>query len=225
MRFEDGIDDRYGSMLLDAVETIRRIGNSGHRETVDALESGACSIRVVPLDEIGCSGVTGLIDRHATNRRIAKQKVDMIDALAEVHITFSDWTFDIAGSRGVEGTLVHEGLHACDFARIIASFSEARDDPGALFDLSLYDLEHRAAHASAEYLVLAGKEDYLDEGRKLRLVGIDTYGRPFVDHEGIEARMRNDYKIGPQDHGGMMSKRLGLRTGGRIKNVLSYFGV
>jgi hypothetical protein len=223
MRFDNSVSEKHRAMVLDAVEAIRTIGNGQHLETVDALDAGDCEIRLVPLDQINCSGVTGLIDRRRTNRRIARGQIDEISALAEVHITFSDWTFETAGPRGVEGTLVHEGLHACDFARVISSLSKAGSDPDDAFDLTLYDLEHRAAVTSAEYLVLAGKDDYIEEGSQLGLVGIDENGQPFVDLEGIQRRMINDYKLTTEDHGGFMSKRLRLRRPGVFSQFIDIF--
>lgn len=222
MKFDTGVSKKYRQAVAEAVETILEKGNERHRATARALSDSDLLIRVVPLSEIGVSGVTGLIDGRETNRKIRREQISVGEALSEVYITFSNWTFDVAGQRGVEGTLVHEGLHACDFAEIIASLSsEGRE----FHDLSLYDLEHRAAITSAEYLVLIGKEDYVEEGRQLGLVGVDDTGRPFVDMAGIEARMRNDYKINSAENGGMMSERLGLRRQGRVAGLLSYLGI
>jgi hypothetical protein len=171
-------------------------------------------IAFTPLDKIKCSGVTGLNSTIGTNNRIQSEPIDLIDALGEVHITFADWTFDVAGQRGCQGTLVHEGLHACDFARIISTFSKADEDPLEVFDLSLYELEHRAAVASAEFLVLIGKEDYIDDGLKLSLLGLDGDNRPFVDMEGIKIRMQNGYGLNENEQGIMISRMLGIRPRG-----------
>ncbi len=198
-------------MLDAAVETILERGNETHRKTVNALVKGDTEIRLVPLDKIGCSGVTGLVNRPRTNRHIRAGRMGIIESFGEVHITFADWTFDTAGSRGVEGTLVHEGLHACDFAHIISSFSRAETDPLDIFDLSLYELERRAAVASGEYLSLIAAPDYIHEGQQLGLVTLDPAGTPRVDIAGIESRMQNGYGVNHLDQGVMISNLLRLR--------------
>ena len=210
-------------MVNDAVETILEKGNETHCRTIKALTRGDTEIRVVPIQKINVSGITGLIDRRRTNRAISDDPVSFYEALGHVHITFSDWTFDTAGPRGVEGTLVHEGLHACDFAEIISTFSRAETDPLDISDFSLYELERRAAVTSAEYLSLIGKEDYIHEGMQLGLVGLDPDGIPFVDIEGIESRMQNGYRVNPSDQGIMISRLLGIRPKGS-GGLLAFLG-
>jgi len=223
MIFHDNVSPRYRSMVEDAVAVILEKGNDTHRRTIKALTRGDVEIRVVPLSKINVSGITGLVSRRNTNRQINDEPISFYEALGHVHITFSDWTFDTAGSRGVEGTLVHEGLHAFDFAEIISSFSRAETDPLDIFDLSLYELERRAAVTSAEYLSLIGKEDYIDEGMQLGLVGLDPDGVPFVDIEGIESRMQNGYRVNASDQGIMISRLLGIRPKG-TGGLLAFLG-
>jgi hypothetical protein len=223
MIFHDAVSTEYRAAVHTAVDTIIERGNETHRRTVKSLARGDVEIRVVPLKKINVSGVTGLISRWRANRRINDEPMSFTESLGEVHITFSDWTFDVGGQRGVEGTLVHEGLHACDFAEIISSFSRAETDPLDIFDLSLYELERRAAVASAEYLSRIGKEDYVNEGMQLGLVGIDSDGRPFVDIEGIESRMQNGYRVNASDQGVMISRLLGIRPKG-TGGLLAFLG-
>jgi hypothetical protein len=213
MIFDSTVQSKYSDAINEAIEVILERGNDGHKETARNIRDSNVRINFVPLDEIKCSGVTGLNSMIETNKQIQSQTIDFADALGDVHITFSDWTFDVAGQRGCQGTLVHEGLHACDFARIISSFSKA-EDPLELYDLSLYELEHRAAVVSAEYLVLIGKEDYIDDGLKLNLVSLDADGKPFVDMEGIKTRMQDGYGLNENEQGIMISKMLGIRPRG-----------
>jgi hypothetical protein len=214
MIFDSTVQSKYSDAINEAIEVILDRGNDGHKETARNIRDSNVRINFVPLDEIKCSGVTGLNSMIETNKRIQSETIDFADALGDVHITFSDWTFDVAGQRGCQGTLVHEGLHACDFARIISSFSKADEDPLELYDLSLYELEHRAAVVSAEYLVLIGKEDYIDDGLKLNLVSLDASGKPFVDMEGIKTRMQDGYGLNEKEQGIMISKMLGIRPQG-----------
>jgi hypothetical protein len=214
MLFDKTVESKYRDAIEEAIDAILERGNDGHKLTARNIRESDVRINFVPLDEIKCSGVTGLNSMVATNNRIQSETIDLRDALSEVHITFSDWTFDVAGQRGCQGTLVHEGLHACDFARIISSFSKADEEPLDVYDLSLYELEHRAAVASAQYLVLIGKEDYIDDGLKLNLVSLDADGRPFVDTEGIKIRMQNGYGLNENEQGIIISRMLGIRPKG-----------
>jgi hypothetical protein len=214
MIFDSTVQSKYRDAINEAIGVILERGNDGHKETARNIRDSNVRINFVPLDEIKCSGVTGLNSMIETNKQIQSETIDFADALGDVHITFSDWTFDVAGQRGCQGTLVHEGLHACDFAHIISSFSKADEDPLELYDLSLYELEHRAAVVSAEYLVLIGKEDYIDDGLKLNLVSLDADGKPFVDMEGIKIRMQDGYGLNENEQGIMISKMLGIRPRG-----------
>lgn len=199
--------------MNEAVYTILEKGNKQHQHTARCVIESDLNIRFVPLDKIGCSGVTGVVSSRKTNRRINNEEIDLETALGEIYITFADWTFDVAGQRGCQGTLVHEGLHAVDFAHIISSFSKAESEPD-VFDLSLYELERRAAITSAEYLVRIGLPDFIDDGLKLSLVSLDGNGTPFVDMNGIETRMQNGYGLNAENQGTMMSKMLGLKKRG-----------
>jgi hypothetical protein len=214
MIFDPAVTQTYRTAIEEAIDVILDRGNDGHKETARCIRESNVRINFVPLDKIKCSGVTGLNSMIGTNRRIQREPMEFTDALGEVHITFADWTFDVAGQRGCQGTLVHEGLHACDFARIISSFSKSEEDPLELYDLSLYELERRAAVASAEYLVLIGKEDYVDDGLKLNLVALDVDNKPFVDMEGINIRMQNGYGLNENEQGIMISRMLGIRPRG-----------
>ena len=214
MLFADDVKTIYRDAIEEASLTILEKGNEGHRETARHMLESDVRIKFVPLDEIGCSGVTGVTSSRRTNRRIERETLDINEALGEVYITFADWTYDVAGQRGCQGTLVHEGLHAVDFARIISSFSKAEQHPEQVFDLSLYELEHRAAVASAEYLVLVGKEDFINDGLQLSLVSLDSDAKPFVDMDGINFRMQSGYGLNENEQAIMISRMLRLRPRG-----------
>jgi hypothetical protein len=98
-------------------------------------------IRVGPVSKINASGVTGLIDAGDTNDRIEDERLSLREAFDEIYIAIAEETIDTGGQRGCEGTFIHEGRHAFDFARTIESFSDADVNPLSLFDPTLYDLE------------------------------------------------------------------------------------
>ena len=211
MKFHRNVKPKYRDAINEALDTIIARGNTGHVETAREIAASDVEIRFVPLKKIGCSGVAGLKNPVLTNARIDNEEISFREALSEVYICFADWTFDTAGQRGCQGTLVHEGLHACDFARIISSFSNSQIDPLGITDLTLYELERRAAIASAEYLVLIGEPDYINEGQQLCLVNLDDTGKPCVDMPGIETRMQNGYGLNADNQGTMISEMVGIR--------------
>lgn len=223
MIFDDRVQPRYRDAIEEALQAILVRGNEGHVVTAQSILDSRLKIAFVPLAKIGCSGVTGVNNFLRANRRIETETLDPIEALSEVHITFADWTFDVAGQRGCQGTLVHEGLHACDFARIISTFSRAEEEPLEVFDLSLYELEHRAAVASAQYLELVGEPDYIDDGLKLNLLNLGTDGKPFVDMEAIKVRMKDGYGLDDTNQGVMISKMLRLKPRGSF-NLARFLG-
>jgi hypothetical protein len=224
MIFEESVQPKYRDAINEAIETIIVRGNPGHIETATCIRDSKVRIDFVPLKQIGCSGVTGCSSPRNTNRRIRQEPIDLTDALGEIYIKFADWTFDVAGQRGCQGTIVHEGLHACDFARVISSFSNAEIEPLEVYDPTLYELERRAAIASAEYLVLIGTPDFIDDGLKLGLVALEPDGRPFVDIEGIEQRMGDGYGVTAEAPGITMGKMLGLRQKGEPSRLAKFFG-
>jgi hypothetical protein len=178
--------------------------------------------RFGPPGGIGWSGVTGLIDNRKTNRRIDREPIEVEEAMGEIYIAFSDWCWDVAGQRGCQGTLVHEGLHAFDFARMISRFSKNEEGEENIYDLTLYELEKRAAQISADYLVRIGKPDFIDDGLKLNLVCMDAEGKPCVDKAGIEFRMQNGYGLDESNQGAKISDILGVkpRSGFSIRRFL-----
>lgn len=225
MIFDDKVERRYRDAIEEAAQTVLEKGNKQHRNTAKHCIESDLLIRFVPLDQIGCSGVTGLIDSRRTNKRIAAEELSIIESMAEAYITFADWTFDVAGQRGCQGTLVHEGLHALDFARIISSFSKSDIEPESIYDLSFYELERRAAITSADYLVRIGEPDYIDDGLKLNLVSLDAEGKPFADMAGIDIRMQNGYGLNSNNQGIMMSRMLRLRRKGEGFSFTKWLGI
>lgn len=210
MIFAENVKTEYREAIEEAVEVILEKGNKQQKNVARMASETALLIRFVPLAEINCSGVTGLIDNNKTNRRINDETIEVKEAMGEIYIAFSDWAYDVAGQRGCQGTLVHEGLHAFDFARMISEYSKNEADEENIYDLTLYELEKRAAEISADYLVRIGKPDYIDDGLKLSLVCLNDEGKPCVDNAGIELRMQNGYGLNELNQGAKISEILGV---------------
>ena len=115
--------------------------------------------------------------------------------------------------RGCEGTFVHEGRHAYDFARTIESFSNADVNPLSIFDPTLYELEWEAHKISGEYMLRIGRDEYIAEGLDLMILGRKEVAGPcYVDDAGICTRLQNSYGLDLKGNpGARASELLGLR--------------
>jgi hypothetical protein len=208
MKFEEGIEEKYRKAVEDAVDTIIEKGNDSHRTVAKAIRDSEMLIRVEPVSEVNASGVTGVINWWSTNRRIANEKLSVNEALAQIYIMIAKETID-AGPRGIEGTFVHEGRHAYDFAQVIASFSDSDLNPLSVFDPTMYELELAAHIAAGEYMLLVNKDEYIAEGLDLLILGRDGNGAAQLWDEGIKVRLRDGYNLTSElDRQGVLASEL-----------------
>lgn len=213
MRFEKGIAKKYRRSVEDAFRSILENGNDLQKSIAGKIVRSKMLVRVKPVSEINASGITGLIDPDSTNQRIANEILSLRDALGEVYIAIAEETIDTGGQRGCEGTFVHEGRHAYDFAQTIASFSDTETNPLSIFDPTLFELEWEAHRISGEYMLCINKDEYLHEGLHLMILGREAETGPcFVDNEGIARRLRESYGLERgTNEGPHASELLGLR--------------
>lgn len=213
MRFDRGIEVKYRRSVEDAFDAILSTGNDLHREIAGLILQSDMLVRVRPVKEVKASGVTGLIDRRDTNDKIEDASVGLLEALGEVYIAIAEETIDTGGQRGCEGTFVHEGRHAYDFARTIESLSMADVNPLSIFDPTLYELELEAHKISGDYMLCVGRDEYIEEGLGLMILGRkDPIAPCYVDDLGIHARLANSYGLDPvKNPGPRASELLGLR--------------
>ena len=213
MRLEGNIPQIYRRSVEHAFETIIERGTDEQRRVMKLILESDMQVRVQPVSKINASGITGLIDPGETNDKISDGRIGLLEALGEVYIAIAEETIDTGGQRGCEGTFVHEGRHAYDFARTIESFSEADVNPLSVFDPTLYELELEAHRTSGEYMLRVGADEYLLEGLQLMILGrTEETGACFVDHEGIHCRLRDSYGLTPDgNQGPLASQLLGLK--------------
>ncbi len=212
MKFDKGIQKKYRKSVEDAFDTILEKGTDEQRRVMKAIIDSKMLIRVKPVSEINASGVTGLIDAAATNHKIASERLGFREALGEVYIAIAKETIDTGGQRGCEGTFVHEGRHAYDFAQTIESFSDADVNPLSIFDPTLYDLEWEAHKTAGNYMLQVDRDDYLDEGLQLMILGREENGPCFVNDDGIRSRLSDSYGLTPEgNQGPLASELLGLK--------------
>jgi hypothetical protein len=201
VKFEEGIKPRYRKSIKDAIATIVERGNDLHRRLMNEIVASDMLFRVAPVAEVNASGRTGVTSIISTNLRLTRERMSLRDALGEVYIIFAEET--LASQRGCEGTLVHEGRHAYDFAQTLSSLSNADMNPLDVFNPSLYELEWEAHKTAGDYMICIGKQEYLDEGLQLMILGLGADGTCFVSDDGIKQRLRENYGLaldGEQGH-------------------------
>jgi len=188
-------------------------GNDLHRMIANHILKSDMLVRVRPVSEISASGITGLLDPAETNEKIAEERLGLREALGEVYIAIAEETIDTGGQRGCEGTFVHEGRHAYDFARVIESYSDADVNPLSIFDPTLYELELEAHKISGDYMLCIDRPEYIDEGLGLMILGRKTEIEPcYVDDTGIHKRLCDSYGLTPDgNQGPRAGELLGLR--------------
>lgn len=207
MRFKSGIPEKYRQSVEDAFAVIIEKGNEMQRFIAQEILASDLLVNVAPVSEIKASGITGLINSWKTNARIDSEILNLREALGEVYIAIAEETIDLGGQRGCEGTLVHEGRHAYDFAQTISSFSDADVNPLSIFNPTLYELEWEAHKTSGEYMVLIGRDEYLNEGIDLMLLKNEN-GVCEVCNDGINRRLHENYHLDSNDNPGATAAEL-----------------
>jgi hypothetical protein len=207
MRFEDDVKPKHRKVIKDAIETIIDRGNDFHRKMMNEIVASEMLFQVKPLSEVnGASGRTGLANPITANLRLARERMSLRDALGEIYILFAEET--LASARGTEGTLVHEGRHAYDFAQTLASLSNADMNPLDVFNPTLYELEWEAHKTAGDYMICIGKQEYLDEGVQMMILGLGADGNCFVSDDGIKQRLRESYGLALDGEQGHLATRM-----------------
>ncbi len=211
MKFDSGIKSKYRKSVDDAFETIIAKGNEFHRQMIGELISSDLLIRVKPVSEINASGVTGVISTIKVNYKLATERMSLREALGEIYIAIAEETIDTGGQRGCEGTIVHEGRHAYDFAQTLESLSNADINPIGVFNPTLYELEWEAHKTAGDYMLCIDKPEYLDEGLQLMILGHAADGRCCVNDDGIMQRLRESYGLDlTGEQGRLASEMMGI---------------
>jgi hypothetical protein len=210
MKFDKGIAKKYRQSIDDAFQTILDKGNDEHRRVMKLILDSRMIICVFPVSKVHASGITGVTNPRATNKRIMSERMSLEEAAQEVFITIAEETIDTGGQRGCEGTFVHEGRHAFDFATAIASFSETDINPLGVFNPTRYELEWEAHKTSGDYMLQIGKDEYLQEGIELMILGQNN-GKYFVNEKGIKRRLLESYKMSEKgNQGELVNEMFGL---------------
>lgn len=127
--------------------------------------------------------------------------------MGEIYIAIAEETIDLGGQRGCEGTLIHEGRHAYDFAQTISSFSVADINLLSIFNPTLYELEWEAHKTSGDYMSRVGLEEYLDEGIQLMILKNEN-GVCEVCNDGINRLLHENYHLDSENNYGLTAADL-----------------
>ena len=211
MKFDNGIEKKYRRSIEDALSAIVAKGNADHHEVTQLILDSRMLVQVKPVSEVNASGVTGVISPWRTRGKL-DEPMELMEAMSEVYICIAAETIDTGGQRGCEGTFVHEGRHAYDFAQVIVSLSQADINPLSVYDPPLYELERLAHRTSGEYMLCVNRDEYINEGLDLGILGRETTGQCFVSDDGINLRLKNNYGLSPDgNQGKLASEIVGLR--------------
>ncbi len=164
MKFDKGIAKKYRRSMEDAFQTILEQGNREHQRVMKLILDSKMIICCFPVSKVHASGIAGVTNPKRTNERIMSESLSLQEAASEVFITIAQETIDTGGQRGCEGTFVHEGRHAFDFAQAISSFSDTDVNPLGIFNPSRYELEWEAHKTAGDYMLQIGKDEYIQEG-------------------------------------------------------------
>lgn len=210
MKFKVNISSKYQKSVENAYAVILEKGDEMQKFIAKEILASEMLINVAPVSEINASGITGLINSRKTNERIASEILGLREALGEVFIAIAEETINLGGQRGCEGTLIHEGRHAYDFAQTISSFSDAEVNPLSLFNPTLYELEWEAHKTSGDYMIRVGQDEYLDEGIQLMILKNEN-GICEVCTDGIKRRLSQNYHLDElENQGSTAAEMLGL---------------
>jgi len=211
MKFDKGIEKKYRQSVEEAFATIMAKGNDDHRRVMNEIEESDLLIRVQPVSEINASGITGVISSVKTNYKLATERISLREALGEIYIAIAKETIDTGGQRGCEGTFVHEGRHAYDFAQTLESLSNKDMNPIGIFNPTLYELELAAHKTSGDYMLCVDQPEYLDEGLQLMILCREGDGPCTVSDDGISTRLRDSYGLAVEkDQGATASQMMGI---------------
>lgn len=202
MKFDESVPGEDRQRIQRALEDIKTFGNSRQRATAKFIEETEISIHLGLAEKVGGSGSVYIDRIIAVNWAISRGALSIAEASAYIRLNIARETIDTGGQQGIEGTFVHEGKHAADFALMIASFS--RGDEKKYFDPTAFQREYSAHLTAAFYLMRRGGE-YTVEGVGLGLLHYKD-GKISVNRKGIRARLRHNYGLTPDTPGKRLSE-------------------
>ena len=123
MNFDRSVPAADRHRILKALGDIRKFGTTQQALIARFIEESAISIHLGTAQKVGGSGSVRIERIVSAQLAVWRGGVTISRATQFIQLNIARETIDTGGQRGIEGTLVHEGKHAMDYARMIASFS------------------------------------------------------------------------------------------------------
>ena len=202
MRFDESEPGDDRRRIERALADIKTYGTARQRATAELVEQTGINIYLGPAAKVGGSGSVYIDRLIGVNRAIARGGLSVRDAAGFVRLNIARETIDTGGQQGIEGTFVHEGKHALDFAQMISRFSTG--DERKFFDPTAYQREYSAHLTAAFYLMRRGGA-YAAEGVGLGIL-FEASGNVGVNRKGIRARLKHNYGLTPEQPGRRLSR-------------------
>lgn len=202
MRFDESVPAADRRRILEALQDIKSYGNTQQRAIAKFIEDTDISIYLGLAEKVGGSGSVYIDRIIGVNWAISRGAISISEAAKFIRLNIARETIDTGGQQGIEGTFVHEGKHAADFALMISTFSKG--DEQKYFDPTAFQREYSAHLTSAFYLMRRGGA-YTEEGVALGLLHQND-GKISVSRKGIRARLRNNYGLTPDTPGKRLSE-------------------
>ncbi|CAN5214664.1 hypothetical protein BH10ACI1_BH10ACI1_11000 [soil metagenome] len=195
MKFDAGVSTADRRKIIEALQDIKHYGTNRQGATARFIEESLITIYVGLAKNVRGSGSVGFTNLWRAQWAILRGEFSPVEAAKFVRLSIARETIDTGKQRGIEGTLVHEGKHALDFARMLASFS-GNGDNSRVFNPTLFQVEYSAHLTAAFYLKRRGGE-FAREGVELGILSEDI-GKFCVSRDGIRERLRNNYGLTPK---------------------------
>ncbi len=202
MIFHNSVPPLDRERIREALQDIKLYGDRFQNETARFIEDTEILIFLDIAKKVGGSGSVQLTNAARARNAVNAGNLEVFEAAKYIRLNIARETIDTGGQRGIEGTFVHEGKHARDFALMLSSFSKG--DKRKIFNPSAFQREYSAHLTSAFYLMRRGGE-YSDEGLSLGLLYQDE-GKLRVNKKGILSRLKKNYGLTRDTPGGFLNE-------------------
>lgn len=201
MIFHEKVPDIDRQRIKQGLDDIKKYGDKFQADIANFVEDTGLIINLDLASIIGGSGSVQLSDQRAARKAVQNGDLEFEVAAKFVQLNIARETIDTGGQRGIEGTFVHEGKHAMDFAMMLSTYSKG--NKVTIFNPSAFQREYSAHLTAAFYLMRRGGE-YTDEGISLGLLYRNN-GKISVNRKGIRSRLKNNYGLSKETPGALLN--------------------
>ena len=191
MIFHENVPILDRERIARALRDIKKFGNGFHKQTAEFIDQNDLVIYLDIAEKVGGSGSVQLADQRAARKAVAEGDLSVSEAAKYVRLNIARETIDNGGQQGIEGTFVHEGKHARDFALMLSTFSKGIEEK--VFNPTAFQREY-SAHLTAAFYLMRRGNNFVKEGVSLGLL-FENDGKVKVNLKGIRSRLKNNYGL------------------------------